>query len=65
MKKLIATTALLFAFVSPAARAEFVNDFNCTLNKGYSVEQLYVFQKQWMAAAEQHGFEAAAYKTRI
>ena len=65
MKKLFAATAVLFAFMSPAAHAEFVNDFNCTLNKGYTVEQLYAFQKDWMAAAQQHGFEATTYKTRL
>jgi hypothetical protein len=65
MKKLIAATAVLFALISPSSHAEFVNDFNCTLNKGYTVPQLYAFQQEWMAAARKHAFDEAAYKTRL
>lgn len=65
MKKLVATIAALSAFMTSAAHAELVNDFNCTLNKGYTVPQLYAFQKEWMAAARKRGFDEAAYKTRI
>ena len=65
MKKLIVVTAAACALMIPVAKAELVNDFNCTLNKGYSVPQLYAFQQEWMAAARKHGFDEAAYKTRI
>jgi hypothetical protein len=65
MKKLLLSVTLLLAFLSPAAHAEFVNDFNCTLNKGYTVQQLFAFQQSWMEAARKHDFSEAIYKTRI
>jgi hypothetical protein len=65
MKKLIVTSAVLFAFVSPATQAEMVNDISCTLNKGYTVPKLFAFQKQWMAAAKKQGFDESDYNTRV
>ena len=59
MKKLIVVTAAACALMIPVAKAELVNDFNCTLNKGFSVPQLYAFQQEWMAAARKHGFDEA------
>lgn len=65
MKKLLATSAVLFTLLSPALHAELVNDFSCVLNKGYTVPHLYAFQQAWMAAAKKNDFNLEAYKTRI
>jgi hypothetical protein len=65
MKKLIATSAVLFAFVSLATQAELLNDATCTLNKGYTVAQLFAIQKKWMAAIKKQGFDEAEYSTQI
>ncbi len=65
MRRLLFVTVIMVGFVYHPARAELVNDFSCTLNKGYTVPALYAFQKQWMAAARQQGFTAADYNTRI
>ncbi len=65
MNKSLSLLVALLALLPLTARAELVNDFNCTLNKGYTVPQLYAFQAEWMTAARQHAFGAEAYKTRI
>jgi hypothetical protein len=69
MKKQIAiffTAAItLLALFPLTSRAEYVNDFECKLNKGYTVPQLYAFQQEWMTAARKQGFTAATYNTRI
>jgi len=71
MNRLTLSIALMMLFTVHAARADtavsfkFDNDFNCTLNKGYTVPQLYAFQKSWMTEARKHGFGEADYKTRI
>ena len=51
MKKILAVVAISLALAPKLSSAELVNDFHCTLNKGYTVPQLYAFQKDWMAAA--------------
>jgi hypothetical protein len=73
MKKtmMIAAAILLSAAAAQTACADapapfqLDNDLNCTLNKGYTVPQLYAFQKSWMDEARKHGFGKADYKTRI
>ena len=65
MKKLFATIFVILVLIPMSSRAEFVNDFECTLNKGYTVPQLYAFQQEWMVAARKHGFDAANYNTRL
>ena len=64
MKKILVVVAISLVLAPKLSRAEFVNDFHCTLNKGYTVPQLYTFQKDWMAAARQQGFDSA-YQTQI
>lgn len=64
MLKFNSLFAALLCLASMTARAELVNDFNCTLNKGYTTQQLYAFQQEWMAAARKQGF-SEAYQTRI
>ena len=65
MNKLLTAAAVLLALSHPAFADEYVNDFNCTLNKGYTVQQLYAFQQSWMTAAEAHEFGKKIYKTRL
>ena len=65
MKNLIAIVFTLLTLLPLSSHAEMSNDFQCTLNKGYTVPQLYAFQQEWMAAAKKQGFDAASYKTRI
>lgn len=55
---------LLLPIAPFLAHAELVNDFECTLNKGYDVQKLYAFQQEWMTAAHQQGFDER-YRTRI
>ena len=62
--KTLLLSATVLAFAPWVARAELVNDFHCTLNKGVTVPHLYAFQQEWMAAAHKQGFDAS-YKTRI
>jgi hypothetical protein len=50
--------------VASHAAAEIVNDFECTLNAGYTVPQLYAFQQEWMSEARKRGFDEK-YQTRI
>ena len=66
MKKILTTAALLLSLSPLASGADtYVNDFNCTLNKGYTVQQLYAFQQSWMTAARAHDFGEKIYRTRL
>jgi hypothetical protein len=65
MKKLFTLIAVMVALSPLVSRAEFVNDFNCSLNKGQTVQKLYAFQQAWMVAARKNKFDEAAYRTRI
>ena len=64
MKKIILMLLVTFSMYSLTVKAELINDFNCSLNKGYTVPQLYKFQQEWMQAAVENGFDAT-YKTRV
>lgn len=65
MKKLFVTILAVLALAPLPSTAQMVNDFDCHLSKGYTVEQLFAFRQEWMAAAKKQGFDDASYSTRI
>lgn len=62
---IVVIASLITSFSSNLLAAQYVNDFNCTVNEGYSVPQLVAFKQEYVAAAREIGGFDENYQVKL
>lgn len=66
MKKLISTLAVMIAFAPITSNAHKIeNEFDCTLNTGHTMKEVFALVDEWMERSKKLGFSKEQYDAQI
>jgi hypothetical protein len=66
MKSVISILAILFAFAPLTSTAhQVINEFDCTLNPGHTVAEVFALKDEWMKESKKLGWTLEQYDAEI